>query len=593
MRSSAGAIRSGFKARSVLTDTARVLRHTLRTFTRAMQPPTAGGADASSLGEAVTYLSIAIAVLASTLAGIEAAAGVVHVGDLPLVGLAIACAAAARAGLASRTAHGAEVLLSAMSGLVILGIWSHPVAGAAMSPLALLLIWPILLVCYFLPLWRAAVQVVWIGAAYLAALAASGQLEHAGMRVGLLVVALGTVAPVVGMVRLRAEMAVMYLQEAAVRDPLTALLNRRGFDAALEQAQASCAADDTSLSVLVADIDYFKAINERFGHRVGDDLLVEVSTILHVEAGLDAIPARIGGEEFAVIVPGCDVDEGIALAERLRDAVQRTFASSATQVTMSFGAASCRARDARAVRLLHDADQALFAAKELGRNRAVGFSDDVIEVLERARIRWEEQSRNQLATLLTLAEALDLRDPSTALHSRTVADYAEGMARELGLDDDLVERVRLAGLLHDIGKIGIPDSVLLKPGKLTDEQWAQMREHPQIGARMLNQVEYADIRDWVMSHHERPDGRGYPHGLAGDEIPIGARILAVADSYEAMTADRVYRKAPGHEFARGELTKCTGTQFDGAVVEAMDRLLQARGLGIIDDDGAGDVAQAA
>jgi HD-GYP domain-containing protein (c-di-GMP phosphodiesterase class II) len=147
------------------------------------------------------------------------------------------------------------------------------------------------------------------------------------------------------------------------------------------------------------------------------------------------------------------------------------------------------------------------------------------------------------------------------------------MAEELKLPAEHVERVRLAGILHDVGKIGVSDSVLTKPGPLTDDEWTEIRTHPEVAGRLLARAEFDDLRRWVMAHHERPDGTGYPAGLAADDIPLEARILAVADAYEAMTADRVYRPALAVDAARGELVTGSGSQFDGDVVEAFLRAL--------------------
>ena len=177
--------------------------------------------------------------------------------------------------------------------------------------------------------------------------------------------------------------------------------------------------------------------------------------------------------------------------------------------------------------------------------------------------------------MIALAEALDIRDTGTGQHSHTVGRYAEMMARELDLGEDHVERVRLAGVLHDIGKIGISDSVLSKPGPLDADEWQEMFTHPEIAARLLTRPEFDDLRGWILAHHERPDGAGYPHGLSGDEIPLEARILAVADAYEAMTADRVYRPSLGAETARAELNAGAGSQFDAKVVTAFVRALDA------------------
>jgi putative nucleotidyltransferase with HDIG domain len=177
--------------------------------------------------------------------------------------------------------------------------------------------------------------------------------------------------------------------------------------------------------------------------------------------------------------------------------------------------------------------------------------------------------------VIALAEALDIRDTGTGQHSQTVGRYAELMARELGFAEEHVERVRLAGVLHDIGKIGIPDCVLSKPGPLDAEEWQEMYTHPEIGARLLSSPEFDDLRAWILAHHERPDGLGYPNASSGDEIPLEARILAAADAYEAMTADRVYRAALGEDAARAELEAGAGTQFDEEVVAAFLRVLDA------------------
>jgi putative nucleotidyltransferase with HDIG domain len=179
---------------------------------------------------------------------------------------------------------------------------------------------------------------------------------------------------------------------------------------------------------------------------------------------------------------------------------------------------------------------------------------------------------------LKLAEALDMRDEGTVRHSQTVGLYCARMARALGLDRGRVERIRIAGVLHDIGKIGVPESILYKPGPLTHDEWLEMRKHPEIGARLLRSAGLDDIRSWIIAHHERPDGRGYPHGLAGDAIPLEARILAVADAYEAMTSDRVYRRSIGAQAARAELRAGAGTQFDARVVAAFLRAVPLAGL---------------
>jgi putative nucleotidyltransferase with HDIG domain len=184
-----------------------------------------------------------------------------------------------------------------------------------------------------------------------------------------------------------------------------------------------------------------------------------------------------------------------------------------------------------------------------------------------------------------LAEVIDDRDRGNGAHSQAVGRYAGAIARELGLPHESIERVRFGGIVHDVGKIGVPETVLQKPGWLDAEDWLEMRRHPEIGARILAGAQLADVSSWVLAHHERPDGTGYPNGLAGTAIPVEARILAVADAYEAMTSNRVYRTALTTQQARTELVRCAGTQFDSRVVEAFLRVLDApvseRGLRLV------------
>jgi putative nucleotidyltransferase with HDIG domain len=188
--------------------------------------------------------------------------------------------------------------------------------------------------------------------------------------------------------------------------------------------------------------------------------------------------------------------------------------------------------------------------------------------------RGGEQRGAAMARVIEIARELDLRDEGTARHCQTVACFAEAIARELGLRDDVVEEVRLAGLLHDVGKIGIAGSIVAKPGPLDDHEWAEMQGHPRIAADLLEDAGLEDIRQWILAHHERPDGAGYPLGLSDAQIPIEAKILAVADAYEAMTNDRCYRRSIGRDLAVAELRRHAGSQFDAVVVEAFVCVLE-------------------
>ncbi len=291
--------------------------------------------------------------------------------------------------------------------------------------------------------------------------------------------------------------------------------------------------------------------------------------------GMD-VAARIGGEEFALLLPDCDEHEAYLAAERLRTRFAALFASQPLPLTMSFGVATYPDHAVTDDRLLSVADEALYAAKALGRDRSVLHSPEIKSILA-GRDQDGPTGDEHIATVINLAQALDMRDSGTARHSQTVGDFCEMMGNELGLSSQRVERLRLAGLLHDIGKIGVPDAILMKPGSLTDEEYDQMRKHPEIGARILGGSGLDDIREWVLAHHERPDGTGYPRRLTDQEIPLEAKILAVGDAYEAMTADRVYRRAIGDEAAREELRACAGSQFDPHVVRAFLNALEREG----------------
>jgi len=443
--------------------------------------------------------------------------------------------------------------------LVSLGvIWN----GQSASPYALLYVWVGFEAFFFLSRRHAVAHLAFVGAAYAAALhtAGGGHADDAVrwlMTMGTVVVA-GLLA---GALHDRAERLIERLADAARTDPLTGLLNRRGFEERLGRELERALRTEGKVSLLVADLDHFKLVNDRHGHRAGDETLQRfAATATQTKRGMDDM-GRIGGEEFALVLPDTDEHGAFMLAERIRRATRH-----ALDITVSFGIATSPTHADQPDSLLHAADQALYAAKQLGRDRSVLFSDELAGSLpERGEAR---ESVEQVTAVLVLAETLDLRDSGTARHSQTVGRYCELIAARLDLCPEHVERIRLAGLLHDIGKIGVPDPILRKPGPLTDADWAEMRKHPELGARILSGANLDDLAGWVLAHHERPDGRGYPGGLVDDEIPLEAKILSVADAFEAMTADRPYRSALPTEEALAELRRGAGSQFDGAVVDA-------------------------
>ncbi len=278
--------------------------------------------------------------------------------------------------------------------------------------------------------------------------------------------------------------------------------------------------------------------------------------------------ARLGGEEFAFVLPRTGAAGARLAAEAMRRRAAETI-EIPWGLTVSAGLASTGPDLQDADALLRAATRALFVAKKLGRDRVVVYDPVTLDSLLSSLEDSDGRSADQLSAVLLLAETLDLRDAGTARHSQTVGRYAQRIAERLGFEYERIERVKVAGVLHDIGKLAVSDAILHKPAALEPDEWAEIRRHAEVGARICSHAGLRDIAAWVLAHHERWAGGGYPHGTAGDAIPLEARILSVADAYEAMTASRPYRPAPLTEAAaQEELRACAGTQFDPAVVEA-------------------------
>ena len=433
-------------------------------------------------------------------------------------------------------------------------------------------VWVTAYAFYFFPVGAALVHLALIAGAFAAVIAAEDP-DYTPVTSWLAVVGtLLVTGLLIAAARARTATLIAGLTDAAHTDPLTALLNRSGFrevfDSELERARRS----DAVFSLIVGDLDGFERVNAAAGQGAGDDALRDVARALRATVrGFDSA-ARVGGEEFAILAPDTDEHGAYLLAERMRAAIEAAFATSSVPLTISFGVVCFPLHGQTAEALLQNGDHALYAAKRLGRNRSVISSAEVPGVLARGP-RGHDGEHVELASLLDLAEALDVRDSGNATHCHRVGRFAELIARELGLPPRSVERLRIAGILHDVGRVGMPDALFRKSGPLSDEEWAFVRSHPEVGARMLETTELDQIGDWIHAHHERPDGGGYPDGLEGDEVPLEAAILAVADAYEAMTSERAYRPALDAESASRELRRGAGRQFDRRVVEAFLRVV--------------------
>ena len=459
-------------------------------------------------------------------------------------------------------------MMHAATALGTLLVSAHALSAGTGTSLSgeMLYVWLALYVGYFFSVRGAAAQFGLLAAAYLAVLVAAAPPEAVA---GTWLTVMGILFPAAVLLRSVRDAVVQLvhrLSDAALTDGLTGLKNRLALDSELEAEVARAERSEKPFSVVIGDLDHFKSVNDRLGHRAGDHALVRVGEILERHRrSMDSI-ARTGGEEFTILLPEATEHEAYLVSERLLAAVEHAFEDDPAGLTFSFGVATFPDHGRSADAVLEAADQALYAAKALGRNRAVIFNREISAIFAPEGGRGADEV--QLATLLSLAEALDLRDSGTADHSRTVGRYCGLIAADLGLPPERVRRVEVAGILHDIGKMGLPDAILQKAGPLGKVELEKIRTHPEIGAQILSGRGLEDLRTWIVAHHERPDGNGYPHGLPDVKIPLEAKILAVADSYEAMTADRVYRAALDEHTARGELLRCAGSQFDTRVVAA-------------------------
>jgi putative nucleotidyltransferase with HDIG domain len=245
-------------------------------------------------------------------------------------------------------------------------------------------------------------------------------------------------------------------------------------------------------------------------------------------------------------------------------------------VTVSIGIATYPQHGVERSELVRVADSALYWAKEHGRNQVRVYRPDVVELAELRRLAHGPDRAARFRAAASLAKAVDARDTYTGSHSSRVAELAAWIAQRMGLDQEQVELTRLAGSLHDLGKLAIPEEILRKPGPLTPPERLVLERHPQIGHRMLDSLGVDPVADWVLHHHERWDGTGYPDRLRREEIPLGARIVFVADAYDAMTSDRAYRGRLTPRAAVEELERCAGTQFDPQIVETFARELVGR-----------------
>jgi diguanylate cyclase (GGDEF)-like protein len=399
-----------------------------------------------------------------------------------------------------------------------------------------------------------------------AAESAESTLRHSALAVVLL--ALLVSATAVLAVRLRRQLdearrlELERLRNAAFTDSLTGAQNHRAFHEDLG-ALLEGVGPDKAVSLVMLDLDGLKHVNDRYGHQAGDDRIKLLSSAAESVISDPDEFYRLGGDEFALTLRDCGGAGALTVAKRIDEAFRQAAPSG--EVSFSGGIAVFEdglTKDELARR----ADLALLEAKRLKQPALVYTPAFEFAVLDEP-----PDLRHTQALANALARAVDTKDAYTQSHCETVAELCAVMAVELGFDAEHVFKIRLAGLLHDVGKIGVPDAILQKPGRLTDAEYNLMKAHPTLGSHILAAAELHEEAAWVLAHHERPDGNGYPHG--GTTAPLEARIISVADAFEAIVSERPYREARPAPEALAELARCTDTQFDRRCVEALSTVL--------------------
>jgi diguanylate cyclase (GGDEF)-like protein/putative nucleotidyltransferase with HDIG domain len=375
-------------------------------------------------------------------------------------------------------------------------------------------------------------------------------------------------AELIGMAVANTE-EVARLNADATTDPLTGLANHRAFQERLSAEVGRAARHGRSVAVALIDVDRFKTVNDAGGHAIGDQVLRSVAAHLLEHLRGEDVLARVGGDEFAVLLPEATAADAAAALERARRAIERAPFAGGAHVTISAGVCDV-VHATGAEQLSRFADGALYWSKEHGRNRVSTYDPQTIHELSAVERIGQLQRSQALTGIRALARAIDARDPSTHEHSERVAKLTARLAEERGWPADRVALLHEAALVHDVGKIGIPDAILLKPSRLTPQEYEVIKGHAELSARMVEEILSPEQVDWILSHHERPDGGGYPRGLAGDALTEGAALLAAADAFDVMVSARPY--SPGRSIAEAlaECHELLGRQFTPAAVAALD-----------------------
>ncbi|WP_418223386.1 diguanylate cyclase [Clostridium isatidis] len=366
------------------------------------------------------------------------------------------------------------------------------------------------------------------------------------------------------------------LEKLVNLDALTGLYNHRCFQEKLKQTILLSEKINKSVSMIFFDIDYFKHYNDLNGHQKGDEVLKTIGEIVKANIRDDDFAARYGGEEFAIILPETNEEEAIKIANKIREAVEKeSFYGEENQpnkvLTISAGVSVFPDRAKDEVQLLKSADDALYRAKFFNKNRVERYKS-ILEELEKDI---EDKDIEVVSSVKTLISVINAKDRYTYGHSERVVLYSRLMANKLNLSKKDKENLIYGAYMHDIGKINIPKEVLMKKMPLTNEEWEMLKQHPENGVEIIKTIDsLSGAMPIILHHHERYDGKGYPYGLKGEEIPFLARILCIVDSFDAMTSNRPYNKRKTYEEAIEELKRCSGAQFDPELSNAFIEVIK-------------------
>jgi len=359
------------------------------------------------------------------------------------------------------------------------------------------------------------------------------------------------------------------LKSLANEDGLTGVFNHRFFQEALIEKIKLCEKENTCLSMIFLDIDFFKHYNDINGHQKGDKVLKTIGNLLKCSVRAEDIVARYGGEEFAILLPNACEKEAMKIAERIRKKIEETnFVGGENQpngkITASMGISVYPNKAKSDIELIKSADDALYRAKFFNKNRVEIYTS----ILDELKNDTEKEHIDLVTSIKTLISVINAKDRYTYGHVERVVIYSRLLADKLELSEENKKTLIYGAYMHDIGKINIGEEILNKKMPLTKEEWEILKQHSANGVEIIKHVDsLKHISPLILHHHERYDGNGYPSNLKGEEIPYLARMLTVVDSFDAMTSNRPYNKRKTRLEAIEELKRCSGTQFDSAIVE--------------------------